>query len=166
MVTGIEHLLPLAIFLLIFLMLKWMQRPTTKDKNTSVDDQRKHSEESMREFLEALGLPENALPQSEISPPSAARGQPPIPTPFLSTVPASTTKIPPIGTVHAKAAGFQRATEISKPKKEIGKKAISKSGLQRFQTELHDPHCLRRAIVLREILKRPKAYERGTPSHW
>lgn len=165
--TGIEHVLPLAIFFLIFLVLRWMQRSHTENKNASADDQRKHSEKSMREFLEALGLPENVLPPSEISTHSADRRQPSIPAPLLlPAVPASTTKIPAAGTVSAKAAGFQRATGISKPTKEVRKKAIPRSGLQRFQKELHNPHCLRRAIVLREILKQPKAYDRDAPSHW
>ncbi len=171
--TGIEQVLPLVIILLIFLALKWMQRSRAEDTDTSADNQQKRSEESMRKLLEALGLPENALPPPlvlknppETSAHSAAHQEPPVPSPPLPAVPDSATKIHVAATLKARVAASQRATRTSKPAKETRKKAMS-GGLERLQKELRNPHCLRRAIVLREILGLPKAYDRSAPpSHW
>ncbi|PWU11559.1 MAG: hypothetical protein C5B47_00715 [Verrucomicrobia bacterium] len=165
--TGIEQVLPLVIFLLVFFVLKWTRRSRVEDMDTSSDREQKPSEESMRKLLEALGLPENAVPPpfepikskprqtltTSENFPSSSSAAPPPPPPTIQ-VPITQILTAP---VQARGATSQRIAKISKPK--ATQKTILElpRGLQKLQKELHDPRLLRKGVVLREILGPPKA---------
>ncbi len=151
--SGIEQILPLAFFLLVFAALKWFQRPkdTEEDKEDSQplsrDSQEKHPEEAMRKLMEALGLPVDAA----LPPPVVVQRVPKPVKPPLRLPP------PPLSTPRSakQVAPSKPTVRVKKRTQEVTTATSISYGLR---DSLREPQSLRRAIILREILGPPKAF--------
>jgi hypothetical protein len=160
--SGVEQILPLAFFLLLFAVLKWFQRPkdTAEDPEDSQplsrDPQHKLPDESMRKLMEALGLPADALPPPVVvqSAPKPEKQQqeslrfpPPLPTVQVPSIRVEAFRAPKL-TARIKKVPEQKAKTATVPPHGLHKPNV-----------LREPALLRQAIVLREILGPPKALE-------
>lgn len=143
---SLEQILPLVFLLILFAALRWSQRGAPEDSKTSVGQS-----ESLRKFMEALGLPEDAAPPPLVlqNSPQFAKQEPlPLPKPF-SPLPEQITLSKPA----RQAVATQKQAIV---KAEIPTEVSVGHSLSFW---FRKRNSLRQAIILREVLGPPHALE-------